>query len=1019
MSMAFRAAGNGRAFFPLRINAAPAASPAALPALLAAILAAALSAALLGAAPAAAQDLNLSGLRDFEGGGAGVGTLGFLKLPASARGIGMGAASRTTDEEATLVRGNPALLALVGDYYYSISHTEVLGEFRHEDLAFTYPTLRWGNFGGSANILAATAFEGARDIDENPSRPSAYDAALGISYGLPLWQDRVDAGARLDLIHSELDGAAANGYSVSLGTLFFLVSNLRLAFTLDNLSHGIRYDDHSGAPYEPLPLAFGAELGRPMLDGRWSGQIGAAQGNDGITRVYGGAEWRMLKYLLLRAGYDGSVQDRALGPWSGISAGLGIKYDRITLDYGYRAMGALGAYHSFTLNYSRKSHFRPRDELFLEQAEEKFRRGNYRAALSFARGAIALNPYNFKAQALAQKAALEMERLNEMAVTLAYTGNTEGRLASEWREGKPMGGLPRRKTKLQEMKSADGKILILDAGNLTRPGAGLDKSEYVYGAYAQMPYDALNVGAAEARLGAERLDARLPFLASQKPLEGMAPLLAEKRLQLKHGNEILVLGAASAQGLKAGAMGGKELESAADAVRRRAGPPRENRILVLLLHAGLPEARALALQVPGIDVIILSGEAMALPAPMLAGKTLLCSPGMGGTHVGELTLRLDKRGHLVSYRHFLLPLDASVPEDPALKKFLEPVTVDPNKLSFDDADDDYRAQVIAYIRTEAPAPPGSEAKGGRLFLRDLRAGADYEVPAAGLLCSRPILGYGKNRVAFAGQDAAGAREVYAFEPGIARLDTLTRLGGRAGELHWFLRNNAVLAVYARDGKSDLYRIDPWSKEVRDLTKGRFGEVSGFDISRDGGRLALCGKEPQAAAAQSATLWVTNADLQTPIAIANERGMLGSPRWNPAGDKLAWLSANAPDSGSGAAASGELRIFDFATKGLVNATAQSRVRSFAWSDDGKRIFYSAGVNLADLNAYNVDSISLTKVTRAAHAPRSEENPTPKLLGDRDGLLFEAVSDGGRRLLWMDTKTGEERTLADSAGSNSLK
>jgi hypothetical protein len=442
------------------------------------------------------------------------------------------------------------------------------------------------------------------------------------------------------------------------------------------------------------------------------------------------------------------------------------------------------------------------------------------------------------------------------------------------------------------------------------------------------------------------------------------------------------------------------------------------------LHATLAEARALSLQVPGIDAIILSGEPMALSAPMLAGKTLLCSPGLGGSYVGELTLRLDKRGHLVSYRHFLLPLDASVPEDPALKKFLEPVTVDPNKLSFDDADDDYRAQVIAYVRSDAPGQGGDEAKGGRLFLRDLRAGADYEVPAAGLLCSRPILGYGKNRVAFAGEDASGAREVYAFEPGIARLDTLTRLGGRAGELHWFLRNNALLAVYARNGNPELYRIDPWSRAVRDLTQGRFGAVAGFDLSRDGERLALCGKNLPGGAGQSAgapgtTLWITNPDLQAPIAVANERGMIGSPRWNPAGDKLAWLSANVPDSAGGAPGSGELRIFDFATKSLVNATAQSRVRSFAWSDDGKRVFYSAGVNLADLNAFNVDSASLSKVTRAAHAPRSEENPFPKLLGDRDGILFEAASDGGRRLLWMDLKTGEERTLADSAGYNSLR
>jgi hypothetical protein len=791
---------------------------------------------LLFAAAGSAQDLNLGGFGDYAGGGAGVPVLGFLKLPASARGVGMGVASRTTDEEATSVLGNPALLSLVGDYYYAVSHTEVLGEFRHENLAFTYPTASIGNFGGSANILAATEFEDARDIDENRTHPSAYDAALGLSYAKTLWQDRVGAGARLDLIHSEVAGAGANGYAFSAGALFMLVRDMRLAVTMDNLSHGIRYDQHDDAPIEPLPLAFGVELGKPLLDDRWSAQIGAAQGNDGVARFYGGAEWRLRKYLMIRAGYDGSAQDRRLGPWSGIAAGLGVKYDRITLDYGYRSMGPIGDYHSFSLSYSRKSEFQPRDEIYLERAQQKYRNGNYRAALSLARAAIAVNPYNLKAQALAQKAALELDRLDEMAVTLAYTGNTDGRLASEWRDGKPMGGLPRRKTKLTEMKGAGGKILILDAGDLTRPGAGLDKSEFVYGAYAQMPYDAVNVGAAEARLGAERLDARLPFLASQKPLDGMRPLVSEKILKLKHGTEIRVLGAASPAGLRAEALGGKELESVADAVRRHTGGASGNRILVLLLHGTLPEAHALAAKVPELDVIILSGETMALAAPMQAGRTLLCSPGAGGTHVGELTLRLDKRGHLLSFRHFLLPLDASVPEDPALKKFLEPVTIDPNKPSFDDADDDYRAQVLAYINADAPG------KGGRLFLRDLRRGGDYEVPAGDLLCGQPILGYGKNKVAFTGEDAAGAREIYAYEPGVARLDTLTNLGGRAGDLHWYMRNNALLAIYAKDGRSELYRIDPWSREVRDLTKARFGAVTGFDLARAGDRLAICGRD---------------------------------------------------------------------------------------------------------------------------------------------------------------------------------
>src|SRR4051812_22523879 len=162
-------------------------------------------------------DLNPAGLINFHGRGAGIPVLGFLKLPTSARGMGMGAMSRTTDEEATAIQGNPALLSLIQDFYYSVSHAEILGEFRHENLAFTWPTSAYGNFGGSAKILAATNFEDARDIDENRTTPSAYDIALGLSYARNLFNDNIHAGARLDYIRSDLDGDGANGYALSTG----------------------------------------------------------------------------------------------------------------------------------------------------------------------------------------------------------------------------------------------------------------------------------------------------------------------------------------------------------------------------------------------------------------------------------------------------------------------------------------------------------------------------------------------------------------------------------------------------------------------------------------------------------------------------------------------------------------------------------------------------------------------------------------------------------------------------------
>lgn len=971
-----------------------------------------LAACLPAAAPA--QDIHPGGFLGIDGASAGVPAFGFLKLPVSARNIGLATRTLTTDEEASLVHGNPACLALVADYFYSLSHAEILGEFRHEDMAMAFPTAGWGGFGLGANLLSATAFEDARDIDEEPADPKAYDVALGFAYGRGFLDNRVAAGTRLDLIRSSIDGSTAHGYAASFGALFFLIHDWRVGAAVHNLSHGVRYDG-AEAPLEPLPLSVGLELGKPLLGSRWSAHAGVQQGNEGILKYYAGGEFRLWKHILLRMGWDGSAQDRELGGFGGFAAGTGVKYDRLTLDYGFKSLGLLGSYHAVTLNYSRKAKFRAQDDILLEKAVAKQRQGKYAAALALARKAVAANPYNFKAQALAKQLQIELDRLDETAFSIYFTGGTEGYLTSHWRDGKSLGGLARRKTKLMELKGSGGKSLVLDAGNLTHPRGTAGEERYVHAAYAQMPYDGVNLGANELVLGADAWSPDLPWMSTQQPLDRIRPgMLTEKTLTLKGGVKVLVLGALDPAGF--GAEGGGEgarLEAVATTVRRAAGPDDgKPRLLVLLMQGTLMAARKVAAAAPELDAIILAGESQALGSPMRAGKTLLCSPGRGGTHVGALTLMVDnKRGGLRSFRHFLIPLDASIPEDPGIRQLLAPVTIDPNKFGFDDYDEDYRAQVIAYVRGERPGA------GGRIFLKDLRTGREFAVPPAAAHNTRPILGYGKNKVAFLGGEdhggAAGPREIYSLELGTGRLDTLTRDGGSALDIRWILGNNALLTAYGKPGKRDLLRIDPWSREIRNLGEGRFGDVRGFDIDRSGERLAVMGES-----GGQSTLWVTSLKLEDPLPVAADRGFLGPPRWNPQGDRLAFLSLTGREAGEGAA-SGELRIFDFDDNKLVPVTLQSRVRDFSWSADGKKIYYTAGVNLLDINEYHLDSLVLRKATGGGSSPRSEEAPVPKIVDGRDGLLFESSSEGKRSLRWVDLETRREKVMADSSGWNSLR
>lgn len=92
-------------------------------------------------------------------------------------------------------------------------------------------------------------------------------------------------------------------------------------------------------------------------------------------------------------------------------------------------------------------------------------------------------------------------------------------------------------------------------------------------------------------------------------------------------------------------------------------------VVVALSHSGEVEEAALAVAVPGIDIIIGAHSHDALEQPLVVGETIIVQAGTQLSHLGLLELAYHQGTRKVTLRNqangqpYLLPLDTSVPFD--------------------------------------------------------------------------------------------------------------------------------------------------------------------------------------------------------------------------------------------------------------------------------------------------------------------------------------------------------------------
>ena len=252
--------------------------------------------------------------------------------------------------------------------------------------------------------------------------------------------------------------------------------------------------------------------------------------------------------------------------------------------------------------------------------------------------------------------------------------------------------MARRATVIKEARAKGESVLLLDAGNslVTNDAGSNEPAERTKGQTSveilnRLGYDAVALGERDLLLGKEDLLKRLAeaktftFISANLMDKGTNKLVARPYVIkdiAKHRVALIGLTGSVAGGALEGSKDFAivpPLEAARDYVQRVQS---QADIVILLSNAGAEANKAIATQVPGIDLIISGGmeplEEPAQPVPgTLVAQAEVSAPGHAGRYIGKLQAVFDDSGKLVQRKWENIELNPSVADDADMSNWVK------------------------------------------------------------------------------------------------------------------------------------------------------------------------------------------------------------------------------------------------------------------------------------------------------------------------------------------------------------
>ncbi len=265
-------------------------------------------------------------------------------------------------------------------------------------------------------------------------------------------------------------------------------------------------------------------------------------------------------------------------------------------------------------------------------------------------------------------------------VTIVATASSMGEVITCGCSKKMLGGLDKRPSVIKAEQAKGNPVLVVDAGNFgdAKDAGYWKKTEFIWDLMGRMGYDAVTPGDMEMVEG----------LAALKAMAGRCPQVKIVSANVKDSAGKLVFPPyavfdkggvrVGVTGVTGGSYYGFNLarsiqkkddftfeDSKTALLRVLPELRKQSDVVVVLLHEGPGDAKRMATEVPGIDVLVVGHSPGYQFKPDWVERTMLVRAGNRGQYMMALNLTVGGDGSPVEITGEGIPLGDAIPKDPA------------------------------------------------------------------------------------------------------------------------------------------------------------------------------------------------------------------------------------------------------------------------------------------------------------------------------------------------------------------